>query len=154
MIYCDIQEKDLSKLKNGNILIGNYWTYTQSKYRGDKYSEYYGSTEGFIHMNENIESFEDIIIFGIRKRLEDEDEDEDEKDKKSLIPVIKNPGSSGSFEVKLLLKSCTLEQKIYFICKKWKQKMGISMSRRNFYNTPIPNKKRKISNNGINVHIN
>ena len=150
MIDCDIQEKDLSKLKNGNILIGNYWTYTQSKYRGDKYSEYYGSTEGFIHMNENIESFEDIIIFGIRKRLEDEDEDE--KDKKSLIPVINNPGSSGSFEVKLLLKSCTLEQKIYFICKKWKQKMETSISRRNIHNTP--NKKRKISNNGINVHIN
>ena len=148
MVYCDIQEKDLRILENGNILIGNYWTYTQSKYRYDKYSEYCGSTEGFIHMNEKIESFEDIIIFGIEKRFEDEDE----KDNKSLIPVIQNPGSSGSFEVKILLKSCTLEQKIYFICKKWKQKMETSISRRNIYNTP--NKKRKISNNGINVHIN
>ena len=147
MIYFDIQEEDLRILENGNILKGEYWTYTQRK-DNNKYGDY--ETNGFIHMNENIESFEDIIIFGIRKRLEYEDEDEE--DNKSLIPVIQNPGSSGSFEVKLLLKSCTLEQKIYFICKKWKQKMETSISRRNIHNTP--NKKRKISNNGINVHIN
>ena len=135
MVYCDIQEKDLSKLKNGNILEGNYWTHRQP-HGNDVYSKYNGLTYGFIHMNENIESFEDIIIF--------------DKNSKRLIPVIQNPGSSGSFEVKILLKSCTLEQKIYFICKKWKQRMETSISRRNIHITP--NKKRKISNNGINVH--
>ena len=144
-----IQENDLSKLKNGNRLKGHYWTYTQRK-DNNKYGDY--ETNGFIHMNENIESFEDIIIFGIRKRLEYEYEDEDEEDNKSLIPVIENPGSSGSFEVKLLFNSCTLEQKIYFICKIWKQKTENSLFRRNIEETP--NKKRKISNNGINVHIN
>tara|TARA_B100000131_G_C17599892_1_gene403011 strand:+ start:35 stop:448 length:414 start_codon:yes stop_codon:yes gene_type:complete len=137
MIYCDIQEEDLRILENGNILKGEYWTYTQP-FGNNVYNQYNDSTYGFIYMNEKIESFEDIIIF--------------DKNSKSLIPVIQNPGSSGSFEVKLLLKSCTLEQKIYFICKKWKQKMETSISRRNIYNTP--NKKRKISNNGINVHIN
>ncbi len=130
-----IQEKDLSKLKNGNILKGNYWTHTQP-FGNNVYSQYNGLTYGFIYMNEKIKSFEDIIIF--------------DKNLKRLIPVIKNPGSSGSFEVKILLKSCTLEQKIYFICKKWKQRMETSISRRNIHITP--NKKRKISNNGINVH--
>ena len=55
-----------------------------------------------------IESFENIIIF--------------DKNSKKIKPVINNPGTSGSFEVKLLLNSCTLEQKIYFIYKIWKQK--------------------------------